>query len=97
MSIWSGGRSAVPEAYVVHIQPSAQRDLDRIDPHTRQRILDRLSRLEGNPRHPGTQKLKGYELQWRLRVGDYRILYEIHDREREVRIYRIAHRREAYR
>ncbi len=87
----------MPEAYVVHIQPAARRDLDRLDPHTRQRILHRLLRLEGDPRHPGTQKLKGYELQWRLRVGDYRILYEIHEAEREVRIYRIAHRREAYR
>ena len=85
------------EGYVVRIEPGAQRDLDRLDENTAQRVVDALARLRAEPRHSGCQKLRGYEGQWRVRVGDYRVLYEIHDRERLVRVFRIAHRREAYR
>jgi mRNA interferase RelE/StbE len=49
------------------------------------------------PRPPGCKKLSGSQNEWRVRVGDYRILYEIDDRIRRVRIYAIGHRREIYR
>jgi mRNA interferase RelE/StbE len=48
-------------------------------------------------RPPGVQKLRGAENQWRLRVGDYRVVYEIDDRQRTIDIVRIRHRREVYR
>lgn len=87
----------MPDPYVLRIEPAAQRDLRRLDEKIVKRILDRCARLERDPRHPGAQKLSGYDVQWRVRVGDYRILYEIHDRAREIRVFRVAHRREAYR
>jgi mRNA interferase RelE/StbE len=87
----------VPDRYVVRIEPAAQRDLRGLTEKVVKRILAEWARLQRDPRHPGAHKLKGYDLQWRVRVGDYRILYEIHDEEREVRVFRVAHRREAYR
>jgi len=53
--------------------------------------------LADNPRPYGCRKLTGSDRDWRIRVGDYRIVYEIDDQVREVRVMRIRHRREAYR
>ena len=53
--------------------------------------------LRAQPRLPNSKKLAGSRDQWRVRVGDYRILYEISDKSREVRVYAIGHRREIYR
>jgi len=60
-------------------------------------ILVALRQLAVDPRHRGVRKLEGFENQWRVRVGEYRVLYEIADDERLVHVYRIAHRSEAYR
>ena len=87
----------MPEPYTAHIEPAAQRDLDRLDDRTAARVVDAFARLREDPRHRGTQKLRGAEGQWRARGGDYRVLYEIEERERLVRVFRVAHRREAYR
>jgi len=59
-------------------------------------MLARLRALESNPRPPDVKKLKG-RAAWRVRVGDYRIIYEIHDRELVVIVVTIGHRREVYR
>ncbi len=59
------------------------------------KILLRLERLALAPRPPGCKKLKGGDKQWRIRIGDYRIVYEI-DKARTVDVTRIAHRREVY-
>jgi mRNA interferase RelE/StbE len=53
--------------------------------------------LAENPRPPGCRKLVGGEGDWRLRVGDYRVLYEINDTRKVVRVLHVKHRREAYR
>jgi mRNA interferase RelE/StbE len=63
----------------------------------RSRISQILLSLEQNPRPPGVFKLSGRENQWRLRVGDYRIVYEIDDTAELVTVLRIAHRRQVYR
>jgi mRNA-degrading endonuclease RelE of RelBE toxin-antitoxin system len=55
-----------------------------------------LDRDRPPARPPGCKKLKGGDNEWRIRVGDYRIVYEIDDRARTVDVTRIAHRREAY-
>nr|WP_228041085.1 type II toxin-antitoxin system RelE/ParE family toxin [Nodosilinea sp. LEGE 07088] len=52
--------------------------------------------LKSEPRPPGVSKLKGYDHQYRLRVGDYRIRYEISDEEFKVKILQCKHRREVY-
>lgn len=83
--------------YVVILRPAAQRDLRKISEPSYGRIITALNNLKEQPRAAGVRKLAGQENEWRLRVGDYRVLYEISDDERIVRIFRIAHRREAYR
>jgi mRNA interferase RelE/StbE len=60
------------------------------------RILARLSCLENNPRPADVKKLKGRDA-WRIRIGDYRVIYEIHDRVLQVNVITIGHRREIYR
>lgn len=53
--------------------------------------------LTHDPRPPGVKKLAGSRVDWRLRIGEYRIIYEIDDRARTVTVMRVAHRRESYR
>lgn len=63
----------------------------------RRRIVDAIDSLEHQPRPPGCLTLKGESDAWRIRGGDYRILYEIHDRQLRVLVIRIADRRDACR
>ena len=58
--------------------------------------MPHLEKLEASPRPPGCKKLKGADKEWRIRVGDYRIVYEIDDAAKTVDVTRIAHRREVY-
>ncbi len=60
------------------------------------RAVRRLEALAGNPRPAGCKKLKGYKDQWRIRVGDWRVVYIIDDATKVVSVTRIAHRREVY-
>ncbi|MCA1659517.1 MAG: type II toxin-antitoxin system RelE/ParE family toxin [Verrucomicrobiaceae bacterium] len=57
-------------------------------------VIDRIGALAENPRPTGCRKLSGSENDWRIRVGDYRFIYEIADVIRAVRVHRIRHRRE---
>ena len=82
--------------YQVHIKRSAEKELDRLHAERREQIAKWLLMLEENPRPPGVKKLHGQEA-YRLRVGDYRILYTIDDRGKRVTIYAVGHRREVYR
>lgn len=59
-------------------------------------MMPRIENLAGNPRPPGCKKLKGGDKEWRIRVGKYRIVYEIDDSARTVDVTRVAHRREVY-
>jgi mRNA interferase RelE/StbE len=83
--------------YELIIKPSAEKSLDRIPKPTRKRILDALEALQTNPRPSGAMKMSGEENLWRIRVGDYRIVYEIHDGRLVVLVIRIAHRKDIYR
>jgi len=84
-------------AYRVDLSPAAQSELRGIDSGARDRILRALAKLENEPRPAGAKKLKGRDELWRVRVGDYRIVYEIRDQILVVLVVRIAHRREVYR
>ena len=75
---------------------SVQKELDRLPDEIVKRILARLADLETNPRPPDVKKLKGRQA-WRIRVGDYRVIYEIHDRELQILVITVGHRREVYR
>jgi mRNA interferase RelE/StbE len=81
----------------VDVSPTARRAIDGLDGQLRRRVLAALFRLESDPRPPGAVKLVGEERTWRVRVGDWRVLYEIHDGVLVVLVVAVAHRREAYR
>lgn len=82
--------------YKVLIKPSAVKEIEGIAKQDRQRIVERIARLAGDPRPPGVQKLPDRE-QYRVRQGRYRILYSIDDRDLVIRVVKVGHRREVYR
>jgi mRNA interferase RelE/StbE len=82
--------------YQVILPKSVQKELDRLPDDIARRILARLAGLETNPRPADVKKLKARDA-WRIRVGDYRVIYEIHDRVLQVIVITVGHRREIYR
>jgi mRNA interferase RelE/StbE len=83
-------------SYRVALTSSAEKELSRLPPKVIARIIARLEQLESAPRPPNCKKLKGGDNEWRIRVGDYRIIYVIDDAARTVDVTRIAHRRDVY-
>jgi len=83
--------------YTVRLNARVGKVLDRLPPDMRRRIVRRLEALEDNPRPDGVEKLAGVDDLYRVRVGTYRIVYAIRDRELVVIVVRIGHRRDVYR
>jgi mRNA interferase RelE/StbE len=83
--------------YEVFLERAAENDLKRLPATTFHRIIPQIRTLAENPRPSGCRKLTGSKNDWRIRVGDYRVLYEIDEKTRVVRIMRVRHRREVYR
>lgn len=84
-------------SYRVELTAAAARQVRKLPRPTRNRVLDVLEELGENPRPHGAKKLVGEQTAWRLRVGDYRVIYDVFDDELIVSVVRAAHRREAYR
>ena len=84
------------EQYKVYIKKSAGKELERIQKKDRAKIIDKIRGLAFDPRPVGVKKLSGEE-KYRVRQGDYRILYKIEDEIITVTVVRIVHRREVYR
>ena len=83
--------------FAVVLKRSAEKEVASLDVRVQGRILEALATLAENPRPPGAQKLRGpYDL-WRIRVGDYRILYRVEENVLKVYVVRVSHRREVYR
>lgn len=82
--------------YRVALTVSAEKELDALPTKMIGRIVSRIEALAMAPRPPGCKKLKGGENEWRIRIGDYRAVYEIDDTAKTVDVTRIAHRREVY-
>lgn len=83
--------------YTVLLASRAGRELRELPKDVIHRIDQAISSLSGNPRPPGCKKLRSKTPEgWRVRVGDYRILYQIDDAARRVLVYRIGHRRDIY-
>lgn len=82
--------------WIVEFTTPAAKEVRKLDPPTRRRVLTALRGLGVDPRGPASKKLVGMEDAWRLRIGDHRVLYEIHDDQVLVLVFRIAHRREVY-
>ena len=83
--------------YAVTFKESARRELYALPSKMLKRVAEAIDRLSQNPRPPGVKKLKGETHPlWRVRTGDYRIIYAIDDVVRIVNIRRIGHRKEVY-
>ena len=83
--------------FTVHFKPSADRQLQRLPAAVQKRIVAEVAALAENPRPAGVVKLVGDDNLWRLRIGDYRVVYEIHDARLVVLVLRVAHRKDVYR
>lgn len=82
--------------YTVEFTSGAARQVKKLPRSVRDRVLAAVTDLGSDPRPPGSRKLVGEKHAWRIRVGDYRVIYDVIDRELVVTVVRTAHRREAY-
>ena len=82
--------------YLVTFAASARKELTGLPPDVIERLLPKIRELAGNPRPAGCKKLHGFKNRWRIRAGNYRVVYAIDDTGKSVDITRIAHRKEVY-
>ena len=82
--------------YQLRLDGRAQRDLDRLRGDLWRRIRDAILGLQDTPRPHGSVKLQGAGEAYRIRVGDYRVVYEVDDAKRVVTVRRLKHRSEVY-
>jgi mRNA interferase RelE/StbE len=82
-------------AYEVFILPRARKQLANLPKQNYARVRDSISMLAGNPRPTGCKKLTG-RAGWRVRAGDYRVIYEIDDGEKRVIVLDVGHRKDIY-
>ena len=83
-------------SYRLLIKPSAVKELEAVPTKDRRRLVSRLQNLSSDPRPPGSEKLSGHEL-YRIRQGNYRILYSIQDQVLTILVIKVGHRRDVYR
>lgn len=83
--------------YRVEFKPAAERDLRSLPREILQRVHTEISSLADDPLPPGAKKLKGWADTWRIRVGHYRVLYQLRTQQSLVLIVRVGHRRDVYR
>jgi mRNA interferase RelE/StbE len=83
--------------YAVVFARSARKELQNLDPQVARRILKQIEALVTDPHPSGVVKLEGATALWRIRVGQWRVVYRISDRERLVDVIAVRHRSDAYR
>ena len=83
--------------YRITFAQSARKELEKLEATVVKRIWDVILQLSDKPRQEGVKKLKGLENHYRIRVGDYRVIYMINDSENVIDIVVVRHRRDAYR
>lgn len=84
-------------SYDVTFARSARKELQALSRALQERLFRRIEALANNPRPAGCRKLEGAEDLWRIRIGDYRVIYSIDDARRHVDVSAVRHRSEAYR
>ena len=82
--------------YEVRLTPAAVRQLRKLDPPGRRRVQAAIDLLAEEPRPPGARQLVGGAGEWRVRTGDFRIIYDIRDGELLVLVVKVGHRRDVY-
>ncbi|MDJ0581209.1 type II toxin-antitoxin system RelE/ParE family toxin [Crocosphaera sp.] len=83
--------------YTVIIPKPVQKQLKQLSPEIYQRIITKISQLADEPRPAGVKKLKGFNNEYRIRIGNYRVRYEINDSELIIILVSCRHRRDVYR
>ena len=84
------------DSYVLRFKNSAAKEFRGLSGELRLRVGEAVDRLSLNPRPEGMVKLKGGDNLYRIRVGDYRVVYTIDDKEKVIVIMRVRHRRDIY-
>lgn len=84
-------------SYRVEVSPSAARQLRKLDSPARRRVQAAIELLAVDPRPSGAKQLVGGSGEWRVRTGNYRIVYEINDGVLVVLVVAVGHRKEIYR
>jgi mRNA interferase RelE/StbE len=82
--------------YLVEYTPAAARQIRKLNKTIQARLKAKIAMLSENPRPQGSKKLKGFENSYRIRVGDYRVIYKIHDDVLLVLIMKVGPRRDIY-
>lgn len=82
--------------YEILVERRAERDLKGLPAQDFRRIVVAIQALAENPRPPGCRKITGSKSVWRIKVGPYRVVYEIDERSNAIRIMRVRHRRDVY-
>lgn len=83
--------------YAISYVPSAARVMRKLDRTVARRLANAIGELASEPRPPGCRQMKGGDGEFRIRVGDYRVVYDVRDEELVVLVLRLGHRREIYR
>lgn len=83
-------------AYSIYFRKSVEKELKRIPKHDLSRLMERIKALSSEPRPHGCEKLSGQE-RYRVRQGNYRIIYSVQDNELIVWVVKVGHRRDVYR
>lgn len=83
--------------YEVYLERRAEQDLKRLPSEIFHNIVIHIKELSKNPRPFGCRKITGSKNDWRIRAGDYRVVYEIDDKLKVIRIMKVRHRKEIYR
>ncbi|MBF0323007.1 MAG: type II toxin-antitoxin system RelE/ParE family toxin [Magnetococcales bacterium] len=84
-------------AYQIFFKPSAEKAFSKLSEQEKVRLNDSIDALADNPRPPGSIKMQGFKDTLRIRVGQYRVIYQIQDEILMVLVVRIGHRKEVYR
>jgi len=84
-------------SYTVVISKSVQKQIDGLPNDITDRVLEKIQNLALEPRPDGVVKLKGYDNEYRIRAGDYRVRYEVDDENQLVQILQCKHRKDIYR
>ena len=83
--------------HTVQLAPAAKRQLRKLGRSIQERVVRRLEKLEKDARPPGVEKMEGDESTYRIRMEEYRIVYEVQDKVLVVLVLKVGHRREVYR
>ncbi|MFT4305482.1 MAG: type II toxin-antitoxin system RelE/ParE family toxin [Microbacterium sp.] len=83
-------------SYRVEFTTAAARQVKKLPRPARDRVLEAITNLQDDPRPHGAKKLVGEQSAWRIRIGDYRVIYDVLDDELIVTVVGAGHRREVY-